>query len=75
MEIEKIARMLLVFGGILLIAGGLFWVASKFTDTWKMPGDIVIRRENFTFYFPIVTCIVISVVISLVLYLVRKLGS
>lgn len=52
---------LLVGGGILLIIIGLF---IKFVG--KLPGDIVVKKENMTFYFPIVTCVVISIVLSLV---------
>jgi len=38
----------------------------------RLPGDIVIRRDNFTFYFPIVTCLLISAVLSLILWLVNR---
>lgn len=56
---------------LLVLAGGaeLF---TRFFGSARLPGDIVIRRGNFTFYFPVVTCIVLSVMLSLVLRLLRK---
>jgi uncharacterized membrane protein YidH (DUF202 family) len=66
---------LLIFGGIVLIAVGLIWMAAGrflgFLNLGRLPGDIVIEKENFKFYFPIVTCIVISVVLSLIMYVIR----
>ncbi|HEU5139707.1 MAG TPA: DUF2905 domain-containing protein [Bacillales bacterium] len=53
--------------GIILIVVGLLW---QFIG--KLPGDIVIKKENFTFYFPIVTSIVISIVLSLIFYIIGK---
>jgi len=58
----------LVFAGIVLVAAGLFFMfGSKFLPLGRLPGDITIRRENFSFYFPIVTCIVISILLTLIL--------
>ncbi|WP_300367014.1 DUF2905 domain-containing protein [Hydrogenimonas sp.] len=53
--------------GIVLILFGLF-----VTFIGKLPGDIVIRRENFTFYFPIATSILLSIILSLLFYLFSK---
>ncbi|MCR6106185.1 DUF2905 domain-containing protein [Salipaludibacillus agaradhaerens] len=61
---------LLILIGLVLIVAGLIWqVGGRFISLGKLPGDIVIRRENATFYFPIMTSIIISIVISIVLYL------
>ncbi|UCD47104.1 MAG: DUF2905 domain-containing protein [Deltaproteobacteria bacterium] len=67
------------FGKILLVAGlvlagiGLLLVLSdKIGWIGKLPGDIIIKRENFTFYFPLATCILISVVLTLLFWLFRK---
>ncbi|AQS55214.1 DUF2905 domain-containing protein [Novibacillus thermophilus] len=63
---------LLIGAGVLLIMVGLLWqVGGKFLNLGRLPGDIVVEKENFRFYFPIVTCIVISVVLSLILGLFR----
>lgn len=69
--LHPIAKLMIV-GGILLIAAGLLWqVGGKFLNLGKLPGDIVIEKERVRFYFPIVTCLVISVVLSLLLQLFR----
>jgi hypothetical protein len=61
---------LLITAGILLVVAGL---AVKFgLPLGRLPGDIVIQRENGAFYFPIVTCIVVSVVLSVLAALFRR---
>ncbi|MDR6226362.1 DUF2905 domain-containing protein [Desmospora profundinema] len=63
---------LLIFAGVLLIVIGLLWqVGGRFLPFGRLPGDIVVEKENVKFYFPIVTCIVISVVLSLLMYVFR----
>lgn len=62
----------LIAAGVLLVALGL---AIQFgVPLGRLPGDIVIRRGNATFYFPIVTCLIVSVVLSVVGALLRRLG-
>jgi hypothetical protein len=66
-----IAWMLLALG--LVLAGvGLIWILAP-SIPWigRLPGDIRIERENFHFYFPFVTCLVLSLVLSLVVWVVR----
>jgi hypothetical protein len=58
----------LIILGIVLIAGGLLWPFIQRLGLGRLPGDIVIERPGFTFYFPIVTSIVISVVLSLLFW-------
>ena len=61
-------RGLLIAAGIVCLAAGLAWPwLSRYLG--RLPGDVVVRRENFTFVFPIVTCIVISVILSLLFWL------
>jgi hypothetical protein len=68
-----LARMLIGLGLLLVVAGGLLWVLARFGFAWpRLPGDIVVQRDGFTFYFPIATSILVSVVLSLVLYLFRR---
>jgi len=63
---------LFIAAGVVLIVIGLVWMlGGKYIQLGRLPGDIVIERDNFKFYFPIVTCIVISVVVSLIFYIVR----
>ncbi|MEW6518780.1 MAG: DUF2905 domain-containing protein [Desulfurivibrio sp.] len=58
--------------GLLLIAIGLLWPVLSKLPLGRLPGDIVIRRENFSFYFPLTTSIVISLLLSLLFWLLRK---
>ncbi|ACI52049.1 conserved hypothetical protein [Gluconacetobacter diazotrophicus PA1 5] len=58
--------------GIVLVLAGLLWPVLSRLPLGRLPGDIVIQRPNFTFYAPIATCIVISAVLSLIFWLVRR---
>ena len=63
---------LLIIIGVLFILVGLLYPFLKDLGLGKLPGDIIVKKENSTFYFPIVTCIVVSVVISLILMFFKK---
>lgn len=65
---------MLVFFGLLLAGIGIALIVLGRTNLpiGRLPGDIVYRGKHTTFYFPIVTCIVLSVVLSLVLYVVSR---
>ncbi|MEB3102695.1 DUF2905 domain-containing protein [Ferviditalea candida] len=68
---NPIAKML-VIGGIILIVIGLLWqLGGRFLHLGRLPGDIVIEKENFRFYFPLMTSIIVSIVLSLIFYLIR----
>ncbi|MBL7068731.1 MAG: DUF2905 domain-containing protein [Candidatus Omnitrophica bacterium] len=63
----------LIFFGIVLIAlGTLFILAQKFPWIGRLPGDICIKKENFTFWFPITTSILISIILSVILIFLGK---
>ncbi len=63
--------MFLVAVGALFIAAGVFWpILSRYLG--RLPGDIVVRKPGFTFSFPIVTCLVISLILTLVLWIFRR---
>ncbi|GAB2696547.1 DUF2905 domain-containing protein [Paenibacillus thermoaerophilus] len=65
---------LLIGSGIALIVAGLLWMLlGRFIHLGRLPGDIVVEKENFKFYFPIVTCILLSAALSLIAYLIRWL--
>jgi hypothetical protein len=66
-----VQRALIVIGLVLLVAG-LAWPWLAKLGLGRLPGDIRIETENGGFYFPIVTCIVVSIVLSLLLYLFRR---
>ena len=70
--VHTIARFLIVTGIIIAAIGGLLLVAGKIPWIGRLPGDIVIQRKNFTFYFPLATSIVLSIIITLVFWLMGR---
>ncbi len=69
----ELAKVLIILGLVLVVAGLVLLFFQKVPLLGKLPGDIVIRRENFTLYFPLTTGILISIVISVILCLIGKL--
>ncbi|MGD8353617.1 MAG: DUF2905 domain-containing protein [Pseudomonadota bacterium] len=67
-----LGKYLILFGIILIIAGVLLLVSPKIPWLGRLPGDILIRRKNFTFYFPLATSIILSVIITVLINLFRK---
>ena len=65
------ARTLIVLGLVILLVG-LLWPYLSRIGLGRLPGDIVIERENITFYFPLMTCLLVSVVLGLVLWAVNR---
>ncbi len=64
---------LFIFIGLLLVVIGIvFIVGNKIPFIGKLPGDIAIERNNFNFYFPLTTCIIISIILSLIFWLLGK---
>lgn len=68
----ELGKILIFFGLLLVVLGLVFSLAGKLPWLGNLPGDLTIQRERFTFYFPITTSILISVVLSLVLYFFRR---
>ena len=69
---ESFGKALIFFGILLVVLGFIFSVGVKIPWLGQLPGDIYIRRENFTFYFPLTTCLLIGLILTLVLYLFRR---
>jgi DUF2905 family protein len=67
--VQEIGRFLIVLGVVIVLAGAVLVLAGRLPWLGRLPGDIVVRREHVTFYFPIVTSIVLSVVLTLLLNL------
>ena len=68
-----IGRIFIVLGAVLLVVGILFTIGERLpVRIGRLPGDIVVRGKNSTFYFPIVTCILISVILSLIMWLFNR---
>lgn len=69
---QGIGKFMIIAGVILVIAGVIFMFAPRIPFLGKLPGDILIKRENFTFYFPWATSIILSILLTLIMYLIRR---
>ncbi len=69
---SDLARFLILLGVILVGLGLALLLLPKIPGLGRLPGDIIIKRENFSFYFPLGTCILLSLILSLVFWLVRR---
>jgi uncharacterized protein YybS (DUF2232 family) len=69
---NELGKFLVIIGVIIAVVGGLLWMG--FGKGWfgRLPGDIHYSRGNFSFYFPIVTCLVLSALVTIFLWLFRK---
>jgi len=65
-------RRILIVAGIVLLAAGLLWPLITRLGLGRLPGDIVIERQNFRFYFPLVTSILVSIVLTALFWLFRR---
>ncbi|HYA64476.1 MAG TPA: DUF2905 domain-containing protein [Candidatus Sulfotelmatobacter sp.] len=71
---RELGRVLLMLGGLLLLVGAFFYIGGKLPfRLGRLPGDIVHEGKHTTFYFPIVTCLLLSVGLSLLLWLLSRL--
>ena len=57
---------ILIYIGLIILAIGLLWPLLKELPIGRMPGDIIILKDRFSFYFPIITCLVVSLIISII---------
>jgi hypothetical protein len=71
-EPSDLGRVLVLVGGLLVAVGLVVMIAGKVPFLGRLPGDIVYRKGGTTFYFPIVTCLVLSLILTLVLRLLRR---
>ena len=62
----------LIVGGIVLVVAGICWPLIGRLGLGRLPGDIVIQRPNFSFYFPLITSLIISIVLSIALWLINR---
>lgn len=68
----EMARLFIIIGIIFLIVGLFLLLLGKIPQIGRLPGDIYIKKENFTFYFPIVTSIILSIILTILFNLFRK---
>lgn len=70
----NLARIFLVLGAVLMLVGGLLYLASRLDlPLGRLPGDIRIQRENFTCVFPLATSIILSILLTVVLNLIVRI--
>jgi hypothetical protein len=70
---QEIGKIVLVIGLFLVVAGAVIWrFPGAFSWIGKLPGDISVQKGSFSFYFPVVTCILISVIVTLLSWLFRR---
>lgn len=69
---SELGKMLVMVGLVLVIAGVLLWSGLGRGWLGRLPGDIRYSRGDFTFYFPLMTCVLVSLVLTLILWLLKK---
>jgi len=69
---QELGKTLVGIGIFLAVAGFFLWKFAGRTPLGRLPGDIVVQKPNFTFFFPITTCILISIVMTLLLWMFRR---
>ena len=68
---QSIGKYLIVFGAVILVAGIILTFFPRLNFFGKLPGDISIKKENYSVYFPIVTSIVISILLTLIFWIIN----
>ncbi len=71
-KVSEFGKMLVIFGIVLVGLGLILLYGAKIPWLGKLPGDITIKRENFTFYFPLATSIILSIILTILLSLFRR---
>jgi Protein of unknown function (DUF2905) len=71
--VAELGKVLISLGLLLVLAGGLFLVVGRVPYLGRLPGDLAFQRGNFGVYFPIVTCLILSIVLTLALNLAGRL--
>lgn len=69
---EEIGRILILIGGLIILLGVILTFFGKIPFLGKLPGDILIKKDNFTFFFPITTSILISIILSILFYFLGR---
>ncbi|MFN3301563.1 MAG: DUF2905 domain-containing protein [Patescibacteria group bacterium] len=70
---EYLGKILIFLGLFLIIFGGIILLGKRIPFFGKLPGDIYIRKQNFIFYFPLVTSLLLSIVLSLIFAIIFKI--
>ena len=68
--LETLGKALVGAGAALAVVGLLLWGLSRLSGGRGLPGDVLVRRDGWTFYFPLATCVALSLLVSLILYII-----
>ncbi len=69
---QDLGKILMLIGGVLLAAGVVLYFLKGIPFFGKLPGDFLIKKENFTFYFPLATSLLLSLLLTLLFYFFKK---
>jgi hypothetical protein len=69
---QELGKILMLVGAVLLAAGAVLYFLKGIPFLGKLPGDILIKKENFTFYFPLATSLLLSLLLTLLFYIFKK---
>jgi hypothetical protein len=70
-SVESLGKNLVVIGVVLALTGAALWIFGR-SGGGFLPGDIVVEKKNVRFYFPVVTCLIVSLVLNVILWLLRR---
>jgi hypothetical protein len=70
--LTELGKLLILLGVLMALAGAALLLAARFPWLGRLPGDIVVRRDDFVFVFPLTTCLLVSALLSLLVYLFRR---
>jgi len=68
MAVSEFGKLLLIIGGMIFLLGLLLSFSGKIPYLGQLPGDILVKKKNFSFYFPLTTCIILSIVLTALLH-------
>ncbi|MGB9886845.1 MAG: DUF2905 domain-containing protein [Moorellales bacterium] len=71
-EWSWLGRSLVIMGVLLVLVGAVLWIGPRLGPLGRLPGDIMYQRGSFTFYFPLVTCLLLSLVLTVLLNLLLR---
>lgn len=71
--LQEAGKFVIIAGILLILVGSTLWFFGKLPFLGKLPGDILVKRENFTFYAPIATGIILSIVLSIIFTIISNL--
>lgn len=71
-DLSSLGKLLIALGALFIVLGAALWLGPKVPLLGRLPGDILIKRDNFTFYFPLTTMLLLSLLLTLVLNLLWR---